>query len=109
MSSITATLQAVMHFKDCADADVIKQKNKVSVVCKCQQNPDSKLWPCYWLLSTFSYILYISHNEIVMLFRWHKQKGSTTDQIHEPEENIRYLSGVLWSYLQKLKSSLGKQ
>lgn len=29
MSSITATLQAVMHFKDCADADVIKQKNKV--------------------------------------------------------------------------------
>lgn len=28
MSSITTTLQAVMHFKDCADADVIK-KNKV--------------------------------------------------------------------------------
>jgi len=29
MSSITVTLHAVMHFKDCADAGVIKHKNKV--------------------------------------------------------------------------------
>lgn len=79
------------------------------MVCKCQQNPSRKLWPCYrLLLSTFRSVLWISNNENLMLFGRQQQKESAADHLYEPGMNVSYLSVIQWSNLVRGRLSSGK-
>lgn len=69
------------------------------MVCKCQQNPNSKWWPCYQLLSTFVYFLCIPTHESRMLFRWQQ----TQSNCHWPHLWDRM--NVCWSVIEQRRGS----